>query len=121
MFNKDGMRPSQQDGKSTDCSVLENNCLQNGDGVGGRLNFTSSSESSLHEDEADQDTTNTATTSRGQPRSKKNPDRKTGGKKRKAKKADPPTIVVRFVDQTPEGRMAKKLQEVEDRLAQDTG
>ena len=112
------MRPSQQDGNSTDCSVLDNDCLQDGNGGGRRLNFTSSSESSLHEDEADQDTTNTATTSRGQPRSKKNPDRKTGGKKRKAKKA---TIVVRFVDQTPEGRMAKKLQEVEDRLAQASG
>ena len=41
--------------------------------------------------------------------------------KPKAKAVSPPTIGVMFVDQTPGGVLAKKLQEVEDRLATASG
>ena len=37
------------------------------------------------------------------------------------KKPDPPTITVLFVDQTPGGELAKRLQKVEDRLSLITG
>ena len=76
------------------------------------MSFASSTGSSHHEEDlglADMDaTTTTGEGSRTKP-----------GKKKK--KADPPTIGVMFVDQTPEGRLAKKLQAVEDRLAQASG
>ena len=42
-------------------------------------------------------------------------------KRKVAKKQNPPTIAVMFVDQTPGGLMAKKLQEVEDKLAPASG
>ena len=38
-------------------------------------------------------------------------------KEKPVKRVDPPTIGVMFIDQTTEGRLAKKLQEVENRLA----
>ena len=41
--------------------------------------------------------------------------------KKKMTKPDPPTIAVMFVDQTVGGVLAKRLQEVEDRLAEMTG
>ena len=41
--------------------------------------------------------------------------------KDKRKKVSPPTIGVMFIDQTPGGVLAKKLQEVEDRLATASG
>ena len=74
------------------------------------MSFASSTGSSHHEEDlglADMDATTTTgegSSSRTQP-----------GKKKK--KVDPLTIGVMFVDQTPEGRLAKKLQAVEDRLA----
>ena len=42
-------------------------------------------------------------------------------KEKPVKRVDPPTIGVMFIDQTTEGRLAKKLQEVEDRLARASG
>ena len=42
-------------------------------------------------------------------------------KGRKGKQVTPPTIGVMFIDQTPGGVLAKKLQEVEDRLSKASG
>ena len=42
-------------------------------------------------------------------------------RKKKMTKSDPPTIAVMFVEQTVGGILAKRLQEVEDRLADMTG
>ena len=53
-----------------------------------------------------------------------NEDRRPEGRKKfqkPKKKPDPPTITVLFVDQTPGGELAKRLQKVEDRLSLITG
>ena len=83
-------------------------------GHGRKLSFASSGGSGHQEDDIGQaDMGNTTYTG----------DRSRSGSKlvKKKKKADPPTIGVMFVDQTPEGGLAKKLQAVEDRLAQASG